>query len=448
MRKCFEIKKLIGQFLLPLVFLFLYSSNAYSLSLISDEETEIFLQKIIQPIFKTAQIPYDRNKVFLVDDNSLNAFVSDGNFLFINTGTIMAADTPDELRGVLAHETGHILGGHLISQKIFEQELQKVNIASLLLAGGAAAASGDGNVAAAIALGGQSSMMNRYFQYRTEQERSADESAINLLRQMNYSSAGLYSFMKKIQKNNQMSGVEEMPYFRTHPVTQERLAFLKNNLSQSKAKSDPLQNDFLKVKAKLIAFLSSPKKTLQLYPITKNDEASLYAQSIAFFKKLDQENAMLRLNTLISQHPNNPYYKELKAQIYMETGQPEKAKEAYLEALETKPNSNLFKISYAQAALETSPTPQELKKITVFLNQASIETNIPLVWMLLSRAYGLQNKNDYAQYCAAEYNFRINQNKIAEKQLSLAKKNASSSQLLLKISDLEQRLKNKQRPNF
>ena len=441
---CFiKIKKLIGQFLLPLVFLFLFSPQALALNLISDEETESFLQKIIQPIFKKAQIPYNKNKIFIVDDPSLNAFVSEGNFLFIHTGTIIAADTPNEIQGVLAHETGHILGGHLISQHIFMQEMQKVNIASLLLAGGAAAASGNGDVAAAIALGGQSSLMNRYFQYRTEQERSADESAVNLLTQLNQPTNGLYDFMKKIQKNNQLSGIEEIPYFRTHPVTQERLAFLKNHLSQKKSENAALVNEFGKVKAKLIAFLSAPEYTFRIYPLNHNDEASLYAHAIAYFKKLDIDASLQKLNQLISLAPKNPYYRELKAQILMETGSPQLAKNEYLNALKLKPDSALFKIAYAQAALETQVSPKELNTIALYLNQAVIESDIPLTWILLSRTYALQNKVDYAQYAAAEYSLKINQTKVAEKQLEKAKKITNSAQLKLKISDLEQRIKNK-----
>ena len=170
------------RFFLPLAVLAFMSSNAQAISLISDEETELLLQKITAPIFKAAGLPYNRNKVFIVNDNTLNAFVSDGNYLFINTGTIVAADDAEELSGVIAHETGHITGGHIITQKIKAQEMQRVSLASMILAGGAAAASGDGNVAMAVALGSQSSMMTNYFRYRTEQERSADESAVTFLK--------------------------------------------------------------------------------------------------------------------------------------------------------------------------------------------------------------------------------------------------------------------------
>ena len=220
-------KRLMKGMFLSLAVLMINVPQAGALSLISDEETELFLQKVTRPLFKAAGVPFDRNKLHIVNDNTLNAFVSDGNNLFINTGTIISADGPDELRGVIAHETGHIMGGHIIRQKLKNQSLQQASLASMILAGTTAAVTGRGDVAMAIALGGQSSTLNNFLQYRTEQERSADESAVKLLKQTRQSPAGMLRFMKRINQRNELSGIEESPYFRTHPVTRERIGFLE-----------------------------------------------------------------------------------------------------------------------------------------------------------------------------------------------------------------------------
>ena len=118
------IKRLMNGVCLTLAVLLLSFSEAFALNLISDEETELFLADIIKPIFKSAGVPFNRNNIFIVNDNSLNAFVSDGNYLFINTGTLINAGSEDEISGVLAHETGHIMGGHILRQKLKNQSLQ------------------------------------------------------------------------------------------------------------------------------------------------------------------------------------------------------------------------------------------------------------------------------------------------------------------------------------
>ena len=166
---------------------------------ITDDETEIFLDHIIRPIFKAANIVYDPNKIFIINDHSLNAFVSDGNYLAIHTGTLLNADNVNELSGIIAHESGHIAGGHIVRQKLKLNQMQSITLASLLAASAAAAVSGRGDAAMAVVLGTQSSMLANLTSYQMQEERSADESAVKYLSAIGQSPAGLKSFMKKIQ---------------------------------------------------------------------------------------------------------------------------------------------------------------------------------------------------------------------------------------------------------
>lgn len=159
---------------------FLSDAAAASISLISDEETEQFLARQLRPVFKAAGIPFNRNNIYIVNDDSLNAFVGDGNNMFVHTGTLMKANDENEIAGVLAHETGHIMGGHILRQKIKLQNMQQISLASMLAAGAAAAATGRADAAIAIMMGTQSSMLNAMLAYQVEEERSADESAVKL----------------------------------------------------------------------------------------------------------------------------------------------------------------------------------------------------------------------------------------------------------------------------
>ena len=141
-------------------------------SLISDDETHTFLVNIIRPLFNAAGVTFDKNKIYIINDNSLNAFVSNGNYLFVHTGTLINADNVNELSGILAHETGHIAGGHIARQKLRIEQLQTLSVASLVAAGAAAAASGRGDAALAVMLGSQSSLLNAMSAYQMQEERS------------------------------------------------------------------------------------------------------------------------------------------------------------------------------------------------------------------------------------------------------------------------------------
>lgn len=434
------IQRLICSILLLSAFL-PYAHAEERISLISDEETEQFLAHTLRPIFKAAGIPFNRNNIFIVNDDSLNAFVGDGNNMFVNTGTIIKAKNQNEIAGVLAHETGHIQGGHILRQKIKLQNLQQVSLASLLAAGVGAVATGRADVAIAIALGSQSSMLSSLLAYQVEEERSADEAAVTLLAKVKQNPAGMRDFMKKISRQNRLSGIEENPYFRTHPVTSERISFLDNAVKQSPYPVDLIPSDeFLRIQAKLIAFMRDPVKTLRRYPLSDSSIPARYAQSIAYFKMLQIDKSLEILNQLIAAEPDNPFFRELKGQIYMETGKVKQAKTEYKKALELLPNSAIFEINLAHATLEDNPSRQDLQNTVNILNKSLLKSPDTYGWLLLARAYGGLNDMANSNYAAAEYSLRTGNFKIARQQTEQALKTNPSPQLRLKINDLVSRL--------
>lgn len=436
------IRGLIGGLFLSSA-LWVCAARAQEIRLISDEETETFLADIIKPLFDAAGIKFYRNNIFIVDDNSLNAFVADANRLFVHTGTLVKAGSANEIVGVLAHETGHIMGGHILRQKLKNQDMREVSLVSAILAGTTAALSGRSDVAMAVLLGGQSSALNHYTQYRTNEERTADESAAKLLRKTQQSPAGLLEFMKKITKENQLSGREETPYFRTHPVTSERVAFFEKESLASPYSATPENNErFLRIKAKLKSYLQPPEQTLREYPLSKTDIAAKYAQAIALMKQLKFNNALSKIDEIIAQEPNNPFFYELKGQILLETGKLGEAKNNFARAVKLLPNSHLMQINYAQALLEDNPSKQQAKQAAEMLNKALVRSQNGFAWMLLAKAYGILGNMAAANYASAEYSFRIGNTNTAKQQLTEALKYETSPQLKLKIDDLKLRLQN------
>ena len=444
-----KLKRLFYHFIKPISLfavglVLLFSPDSYgNMTILSDEETELYLQDLIRPIFKAAGIPFDRSKVYIVEDNSLNAFVSDGNNLFIHSEIILKAKNSDELRGVIAHETGHIQGGHILRHKLLMQEMQNVSLASLVLAGALGAASGRGDVAAAVALGSQSSLVNQSLAYQVQEERNADEAAVSLLKKIHHSPQGLLDFMKKIQTQNKLQGVNENSFFRTHPISDERIAFLEQAVKNSPYKllAQPEDKRLKRIQAKLYAFIKSPAQTYIKYPQSDDSIDARYARAVAAFKKMNFVTAQSLTDTLIKQEPDNPHFHELKGQILMEQSKINEAQTEFVQASRLLPYSVLFKINEAQATLELSPSSAQLNNIISQLQQASISRPTAIGWLLLAKAYALNNQTAEAQYASAKFSAITGDLKLAQRQAEEAKKNSLSPQLTLKIDDLLNTLK-------
>ena len=366
--------------------------------------------------------------------------------MFVTVGTLIAADSQNEICGILAHETGHIEGGHILRHKLRNQEIQRITLASMLLGGAAGLAAGRPDVSIAAILGSQGTAINSMLTYQVSEERSADEAAVKLLKRINQSPRGMLNFMKKIQKQNTIQGIEETSYFRTHPITSERINFLEKATKDSHAPDRGNQEkEFLRIKAKIYAYIEEPEQTFIKYPLSDNSAEARYARSIAYFKDMKMDSAIALINGLINEEPNNPYFYELRGQMLLETGKIGPAVENYKQALKIKPHSSLFKLNLAQAMLENSPSPAEQQQIVDMLNQVLIYNPESYAWLLLSRAYGLQQNSAGYNYAAAEFSLLDKDIDLAKKQAEQALKSNPSPALRIKLDDLMLRIKEKEK---
>lgn len=433
------MKKLFATLLLSSFFL---SFPAHALSIITDEETETYIYEILTPLFKSANLPLERPNIHIVKDDSLNAFVGDKNHMFIHTGTLLKSDNTNQIEGVLAHETGHILGGHILRMKIKIQDLQKASMTSLIAAAGTAIASGRGDAAIAVILGTQSSALNAMTSYQVSEERSADETAVMLLGQNNKSIQGLKEFMKKIQSTNRLQGVEEIPYFRTHPVTTERISFFDDKLKKetNTAQNPNMDKKLSRIQAKLYAYLEPLENVLKKYPLTDDSIEANIAHSVYYMRLKDIKKSSQYANKLIEKEPNNPYFWEIKAQNLYESGKIKEAVIAYKETLRLKPNSDLYKLSYAEAVLANEPTPIEIKSVIPLLEQTNQKTTHPQAYWLLGQAHNLLQDNATADYYLAEYYYSIGDERLTKRQLNKLQNQVLKPSIKLKTEDLNARI--------
>jgi predicted Zn-dependent protease len=362
------------------------------LNFIRDAEIESIIQTWWMPIIAAAGLDPAAVHVYLVNDPSLNSFVAGGQNLFLYTGILMRSTSPNQVIGIMAHETGHIAGGHLARS---EQAMHNATIASIIaMAAGAAvaAASRNPDAGAAALLGGSQVGERSFLHFSVTQEASADHAAMTFLDRSHQSARGLLQFFQILEQEEFLAAQREDPYLRTHPLTRDRINYVRDHVNQSPWSNAADPPEWLvmhaRMKAKLDAFTNPPGNILAKYKADDKSVAARYARAIAYYRIPQLQNALPIIDGLIAQEPNNPYFQELKGQMLFENGRVKEAIVPYQQAVKLKPDSALIKIEAAQVELE-SEDPALVPKAMALLNEATIyESANPDLWRSLAVAYG------------------------------------------------------------
>lgn len=373
--------------------------------LIRDAEIEAMIRDFATPIWKAAHLDADHVEVHIVQDKSLNAFVAGGQRIFVNTGTITAADTPNQVIGVLAHETGHITGGHLARTQDALSDASTLAIVSMLV-GVAALAAGGGDAGAAIMMSSSELAGRNFLAYSRTQESSADQAGLGFLNATHQSAKGLIQFFQKLQtQQNLLVEGRVDPYIQSHPLTPDRIAALQTNAQASpywNAKDTPENIEKLKrAKAKITGYME-PKRALQIY---KEDDPSLearYARAFALYRQSLTDDALKLIDGLIDERPKDPYFYELKGQILFEAGQADAAKVPLSKAVSNLPNEPLLRILYAQILLADSGEQDAEAAIRNLKAAALVDKDDPDLWHLMAQAYHITGNEPMADLSTAE----------------------------------------------
>jgi predicted Zn-dependent protease len=374
--------------------LFVHPAHAQSrgsFEFIRDAEIESYLREISEPVFVAAGLPSSSVRIAIVRNSTLNAFVAGGMNIFLFTGLLQSTDTPEQLLGVIAHETGHISGGHLVRGSEAARNASNQAILGLLLGVVAGLASGDGRVATAAIAGSQGLVAKNFFSFSRAQESSADAAALKFLEQSQLSSKGLYEFLMKLKGQEYLPFERQSELVRTHPLTQDRLDAVKAFLEQSSYTNKKYPEKFYamheRMKAKLLGFLL-PETALLRYTDKDTRLNARYARAIALYRKSNLPRALTIMETLLAEEPDNPYFIELKAQMLFENGRIREAAPLYAKAVEQAPQSSLIRAAYGHALLELN-TAKDLDLAIEQLERAHrLEPDLLYVWRLLAAAWG------------------------------------------------------------
>jgi len=406
----------IAVLLLASTLLFAHTAQPHAASLIRDAEIEKLLSDYAAPIFRAAGLGSQNINIHIVNEKSFNAFVIDGQNIFLHVGAITKSETPNQLIGVIAHEAGHIAGGHLARLKVQMSRMQSaaliMNLIGLGAMVGGAVSGGGGNdigeAGAAVLYGGSSILQRSLLSYRRAEESAADQAAVSYLNATQQSSRGMLETFRQFadQSLGSLSYVD--PYIQSHPMPQARLAQLRDLARRSPYfdEKDPpllqLRHDMVRAKLEAFTNRTNAAYVMRKYPESDNTLPARYARAIAHYFSSGAGAATQRLDALIAEEPNYPYFHELKGQFLLESGNPRQAIPPLKKAVSLAQNAGLIRIMLGQAMVSTNDDSL-LKEAIGHLKKALVREKQSVVgYRQLAIAYGRLNQIPEAQLASAQ----------------------------------------------
>ena len=397
----------VARFLLAFLAIALLAARpAAAQSILRDAETEALFSDMVAPLVAVSELDAKDVDVVLIADDQINAFVAGGQRMFFYSGTIAAADSALEIQGVMAHELGHITGGHIIRFDEGAGAATGITLLSLLL-GAAAIAAGAGDAGMGILAAGQQAAMGKFLAFSRVQERSADSAGARYLSDAGISGRGSIDFFKKLQNYEFRLGIpQEDSYGRTHPLSGERVSLLQDVYEKDPAwdtSGDPdIERRFQRVKAKLLGFTSDPNVTLRKYPESDSTVPARYARAYAWHKGAYPDRALYEVDELLKTDSEDPYFLELKGQILLESGRPDEAIPPLRRAVTMTNNQPLIASLFGHALIATEKPANYEEAERVLKAAVTRDNQNPFAWYQLGVVYSQRGELALAQLATAE----------------------------------------------
>ncbi len=420
-------------------------------NIIRDAEIEQLMREYTAPIFRAAKINAGATRIFLIGDRSYNAFVANGQKIFINVGALMDSKTPNEIIGVLAHESGHIAGGHLARQRQELARAQILMVAGMLMGVGAMVATvrsgpygrvGSDGVGPMGALLGPAEMVRRsLLAYQRGEEQAADRAAVNYLAATGQSGQGLLTTLERFQNDALFKTSQLDPYTLSHPLPTDRISSLQAavkaapNYATKDAPEMQFRHDMMR--AKLFGFVAPASEVTRRYPASDNSLPARYARAISAYKAGKLDVALTEIDALIAAQPGNPYIQEFKGQALMESGRAAQSLPYLRRALALSHDATPIKVLLGHALIGTG-SPADAKEATSLLMQVvQREDDYSEAWGYLAMAYERRGDTPNAQLASAQALFLKGNMVAARTQADRAQKQfAKGSPGWLKADDI------------
>ncbi|HVM37033.1 MAG TPA: M48 family metalloprotease [Sphingomicrobium sp.] len=398
--------RLARMLMLALVLALAVVRPAAAQSVLRDSETELLFRDISRPLIAAAGLDPKTN-VVLLNDPEINAFVAQGQTVYLQSGLITASDNVNQVQGVIAHELGHIAGGHSIRMAGGVSEATGITVATMLL-GALAMAAGAGDAAMGIMMAGQRAAIAKFLAFSRTQESSADLAGARYLSAAGISGRGSVEFFKKLTNQEYRLAIyAKDSYDRTHPLSQERVTTLQELYSKDPAWDRPpdpqLEARFQRVKAKLTGFVN-PKQATVKYPESDKSVPAHYARAYAYHVGAYPEKALSEANALLATNPDDPFFLELKGQILLESGRPMEAIAPLREATRRSGDDPLIASMLGHALISTERKEHFAEAKQVLKSAVNRDNQNPFAWYQLGIIYDREGDPARAALATAERN--------------------------------------------
>ena len=381
---------------------------------ILDTEINEILHKEADPVFIAAGLDPKHVTIVLVA-HLFNAEAASGQLLFVGTDLIEKTDNPNQLIGVMAHETGHAAGGHPLRSG----EMERAGLAPFLLTLGLgllAAAAGAGGAGGALMSSANYFGTLGALGYSREQEARADQAGITYLEKSGQSAKGLVDFFDNFRYEEVFGEARRFKFFNDHPVSGDRIDLLRRRAEEQPHYNtvDPpeLVAEHEIMKAKLIGFTEAPQTAFFKYKDDDHSFVARYARAIAYYRETETDKALQAIDNILADYPDNPYVWELKGQVLFEAGRTEEAEVAHRKSVALKPDAPLLRINLAQAII-AQEDGKRADDALVQLNKAlaldpdSQDGDNAFAYRLMAQAYDAKGDGGEARLAAAEEHYAV-----------------------------------------
>lgn len=379
-------------------------------TLLRDTEIEHVLHEYTDPLLVAAGLDPNDVGMYLIGDNEINAFVTGGQNIFVNTGTILEAENPGQLKGVLAHETGHIAGAHLARMSEAGRGAMVPMFVSIGL-GLIAAMAGEGGAAGALIASGPQFGTLHFFTHTRTQESAADQAALQYLTATGQSGQGLVEFFERFRYQEVFSEARRYRYFITHPLSSERIAALRQGVEESPYRdvraTPEEQAELERIQAKIFGFMARPGQVFARYPESDTSLPARYARAVAYYQDAQLDRARAEIESLIAEEPENPYFFELYGQMLFESGHAEEAIPYHQQSVDLMPAAALLRVNLAMAIIAANDDTLLVAARDHLRVATDIEPDNSFAWYNLSLVHERMGNTALAQLAIAEQAYAI-----------------------------------------
>jgi predicted Zn-dependent protease len=394
-------------------------------SVITDPETQEYIQAIGMRLVAASDTYDQRFRFFVINNPVINAFALPGGYIGIHSGLLLSTANESELAGVLAHEISHVTQRH-ISRAVFANSRNStLSMAGMLGAILVGVVTGSPDIVAGGISATQGAAIEQQIKFTRSNEYEADRVGIGVLADAGFDPMGMPAFFETMgRQTGSLSGNRTPEFLLTHPVSSDRMAESRARARKYPKVDVPDSNGYKIARAR-IRLLTSRRpelaleqfSNLQRVPAYNGTLEIEYGLAIANIGMRNFDTAERSLKKLLADYEEViPLYSALGL-ARMDSGNRAEALKTFENALKLFPRNVPLTVYYCDALLRDGQAKKAHKILLELLNRVppTLE-QVRLIAIAANKAGDL----DEAYFYMAEYHAMNGNLRMAIDQLKLA----------------------------